>query len=545
MAKKLDSSKKTSRKQAGGVRVAVVGCGGWGKNLVRNFSELGALEAIVEPNQETANTLSDLHGGRIVTFDDALGDQDIDAIVIAAPAVHHYTLARQALEAGKHVYVEKPLSLELAQAEELCNLAERLDQRLMVGHLLQYHPVFLEMKRLVREGRLGRLQYIYSNRLNFGKIRVEEDIMWSFAPHDISMILSLIDAEPATVDAVGSYHLHNSIADVTMMHLGFPGGEQAHVFVSWLHPFKEQKLVVVGTDAMAVFNDGETWDRKLILYPHKVAWKDNVPTPNKADENPVPVNEDEPLKLECQHFLDCVKNNLMPRTDGREGARVLSVLTQATQALRTRRDGDGQPSDPPVKKPRIDGHYPDVQIHESSYIDDNVSIGPGTKIWHYSHILGDVDIGRDCSFGQNVVVGPNVTIGDGVKVQNNVSIYKGVTLEDGVFCGPSCVFTNVNNPRSEIQRKSEFRETLVKRGSSIGANATIVCGHTLGEYSFIAAGAVVTSDVPAYALMAGVPAKQIGWMSAAGAKLDSDLVCPIDGTRYKELSNDHLVVEKT
>lgn len=179
-------------------------------------------------------------------------------------------------------------------------------------------------------------------------------------------------------------------------------------------------------------------------------------------------------------------------------------------------------------------------VHESSYVDDHVSIGSGTKIWHFSHILSNCDIGEDCSLGQNVVIGPNVTVGSRVKIQNNVSVYEGVTLEDGVFCGPSCVFTNVNNPRSEIVRKDEYRKTIVKRGASIGANATIICGHDLGEYCFIAAGAVVTKEVPAYALMVGTPAKRIGWMSKAGGRLGDDLICPIDGTAYRLANPDKL-----
>lgn len=185
-------------------------------------------------------------------------------------------------------------------------------------------------------------------------------------------------------------------------------------------------------------------------------------------------------------------------------------------------------------------------IHESSYVDEDVSIGSGTKVWHFSHILSNCDIGEDCSLGQNVVIGPNVSVGSGVKIQNNVSVYEGVTLEDDVFCGPSCVFTNVNNPRSEIIRKDEYRKTVVRRGASIGANATIVCGHDLGEYCFIAAGAVVTKEVPAYALMVGAPARQIGWMSKCGGRLGDDLICPIDGTAYylvnpselREVTND-------
>jgi len=172
-------------------------------------------------------------------------------------------------------------------------------------------------------------------------------------------------------------------------------------------------------------------------------------------------------------------------------------------------------------------------VHESSYLDDNVTIGSGTKVWHFSHIMSNCDIGDDCSLGQNVVIGPNVSVGSRVKIQNNVSVYEGVTLEDGVFCGPSCVFTNVNNPRSEIVRKDEYRKTIVRLGASIGANATIICGHDLGEYCFIAAGAVVTKEVPAYALMAGTPARRIGWMSKAGGRLGEDLVCPIEGTAYR------------
>jgi UDP-2-acetamido-3-amino-2,3-dideoxy-glucuronate N-acetyltransferase len=190
--------------------------------------------------------------------------------------------------------------------------------------------------------------------------------------------------------------------------------------------------------------------------------------------------------------------------------------------------------------PDYSDKFDNVFVHESSYIDDGVEIGAGTKIWHFSHILGNTQLGENCSLGQNVVVGPNVAIGSNVKIQNNVSVYDGVTLEDGVFCGPSCVFTNVHNPRSEIVRRDEFRKTVVRQGASIGANATIVCGHNLGEYCFIAAGATVTKEVPAYALMAGTPARRIGWMSKEGGRLGDDLVCPVDGTKYRQVSENQI-----
>ena len=177
---------------------------------------------------------------------------------------------------------------------------------------------------------------------------------------------------------------------------------------------------------------------------------------------------------------------------------------------------------------------PGFFCHESSYVDDGATIGEGTKIWHFCHILPGTRIGKNCSIGQNVMAGPDVSIGDGCKIQNNVALYKGVTLEDGVFCGPSCVFTNVVTPRAEVSRKDEYASTMVRKGATIGANATIVCGHELGAYCFIAAGAVVTKDVKPHAVMAGVPARQVGWVAHSGELLGDDMTCPRTGDVYEE-----------
>lgn len=499
--------------------IAVIGCGYWGKNIVRNMAEIGALSAVCDHNPALAQKMAETYNVPARTVDDVLADPAIAGVAIAAPAVLHYALAKAALLAGKDVFVEKPLALNVQDAQELCALADQHKRILMVGHLLQYHSAFLKLKDMIAAGDLGKIHYIYSNRLNLGKIRKEEDILWSFAPHDISMILGLVGQEPDHVSAVGSAHLQNTIADVTTTHLSFPGGTRAHIFVSWLHPFKEQKLVVIGDRAMAVFDDGQGWDSKLILYPHKIAWDAGMPVPEKADGQPVALAVSEPLRDECQHFVDSIQSRQTPRTDGREGLRVLSVLAAASKDL--------------LRHERA-AMFPGVTIHESAYVDSPATIGDGTKIWHFSHVLANTTIGKNVVIGQNCVLGPDVTIGNQCKIQNNVSVYKGVVLEDGVFCGPSCVFTNVNNPRAEIERKTEYKTTLVKRGTTIGANATIVCGHTLGEYCFIAAGAVVTGDVPSFALMAGVPAKRIGWMSRAGGRLGADLICPLDGTAYAE-----------
>lgn len=185
---------------------------------------------------------------------------------------------------------------------------------------------------------------------------------------------------------------------------------------------------------------------------------------------------------------------------------------------------------------REDPRFPGVFIHESSYVDDGAVLGAGTRIWHFCHILPGTVIGENCSIGQNVMIGPNVKLGNGCKIQNNVSLYAGVELGDDVFCGPSCVFTNVTNPRANVSRKDEFRLTPIGRGASIGANATIVCGHSLGEYCFVGAGAVITKNVPPFALMVGNPARRIGWMSRAGERLGADLVCPRSGERYQDVT---------
>ena len=496
--------------------IACIGAGYWGKNLVRNFHEIGALLTICEMDATKHESLRKSYPSCQVTasIQEVLDDPRVLGVAISTPAETHGKLVRMALQAGKDVFVEKPLCLSVDEGEELVALAARLGRILMVGHLLWYHPAILELKRLIVSGELGRIQYIYSNRLNLGKIRREENILWSFAPHDVSVILGLVGEMPDRMDAQGGNYLHEKIADVTVSTMGFASGVKAHIFVSWLHPFKEQKLVVVGDRKMAVFDDVEK-DNKLQLYPHTIDWKDNVPVANKAEAIPVSLERAEPLRQECLHFIESVRTRQKPRTDGAEGVRVLRVLQGFQLALE--RKAAPAPASVPNRTPSERKRY---SAHESAFIDEGVQIGDGTSIWHVSHILKNSTVGKDCRIGQNVVIGPNAQVGNGVKIQNNVSVYEGVTLEDNVFCGPSMVFTNVINPRSEIRRMGEIRRTLVREGATLGANCTIVCGTTIGRYAFVGAGAVVTKSVPDFALMVGNPARIVGWMCRCGNKIN-------------------------
>lgn len=508
-------------------QVAVIGCGHWGTNLVRNFAQLGALAAIADSTPAIAEEQARRHGVPVRDSAAILADPAIVGIVVATPAATHFDQVRQALEAGKHVFCEKPLALHQAQARQLCDLARRQGRLLMVGHLLRHHPAFVTLAGICAAGRLGKLRYIQSHRLNLGKVRSEENILWSFAPHDISMILALAGAMPDQVLAIGHNFLNKSIADVTTTHLSFASGLAAHIHVSWLHPFKEQKLVVVGETGMAVFDDSRDWAEKITLYSHRIHWKAGEPVPERAKGEAVPLDPAEPLKLECAHFLDCISHDRQPVTDGAEALRVLQVLEAAQHSLESNR---------PVPLAAAHG-VDDPYIHPTAIVDAPTDIGSGTRIWHFSHILPHSRIGRDCVVGQNVSIGPHAVIGDRCKIQNNVSVYQGVTLEDGVFCGPSMVFTNVLNPRAEINRKAEFRPTLVKRGATIGANATIVCGHTIGCHAMVGAGAVVTRDVPDHALVVGNPARIIGHVCACGERLPADdwadCACPACGRRHR------------
>ena len=334
-------------------QVALIGAGTWGKNIARNLHELGALHTICDRNPELLETYKEKCPGVALTseFEDLLTNEEIRHIAIAAPAFQHYELSKRALMAGKDVYVEKPICLDTKEGEELIQLAEEKGLVLMVGHLLQYHPCVHKLQELVGTGELGQLEYITSNRLNLGAYRTEENALWNFAPHDISVILSLCGNQlPETVRCTGEAYLSDGVADTTMTLLKFAGKVRAHIYVSWLNPFKEQKLTVVGSNGMVVFDDTKPWGEKLLLYRNHVTWTEGkVPLANQVESEKIDPPQQEPLKEELAHFIHCCKERTPARTDGAEALRVLKVLQAAQESM----DAEGEAVYPDGKKKPI------------------------------------------------------------------------------------------------------------------------------------------------------------------------------------------------
>jgi UDP-2-acetamido-3-amino-2,3-dideoxy-glucuronate N-acetyltransferase len=314
--------------------VAVIGCGYWGKNLVRNFAQLRSLRWICDTHNAALQAQGQLYPDVRLTssFEEVLSDDKTQAVVIATPAALHYEQVKAAILSRKDVFVEKPLALRYQEGQELVELAQTHQVILMVGHILEYHPAVTLLKQMVQQGELGQLWYIYSNRLNLGKVRQEENILWSFAPHDISVISTLVGAEPSIVSTSGGSYLQAEIADVTTTNLVFEQGVRAHIFVSWLHPYKEQKLVVIGDRKMAVFDD-TVREGKLKIYDKGIEWRSGLPVPRQTSETTLFIEETEPLLLECKHFLSCIQQRQKPLTDGENALRVLKVLEASQISL--------------------------------------------------------------------------------------------------------------------------------------------------------------------------------------------------------------------
>lgn len=331
------------------VRVGVVGLGYWGPNLVRNFDRLPNAELayccdLDEANLQKARAL---YPNAVTTddFDAVLADDTVNAVVVATSVPTHYALGKKAIEAGKHTFIEKPIALKAAQAEDLLRAAESKGVKLMVGHLLEYHPAVRKLKQLVDDGSLGRIFYLYANRLNLGKVRANENALWSFGPHDISVLNYLIGEEPEEVSARGECYLQDEVEDVVFGYIKYPSGIVGHLHVSWLDPHKTRKITVVGSEKMVVFDDMEA-DRKVTIYDKgatttrtKFDSYGEFVTLHFGDIHIPRIGNEEPLRIEAQHFVDCILEDRQPLSDGRDALNVVRVLEAMERSLRT----GGQP----------------------------------------------------------------------------------------------------------------------------------------------------------------------------------------------------------
>ena len=510
-------------------QICVVGAGRWGKNHIKTLNDLGCLGGIVESNQAVlkelgrqypnAKTYADIEQALRAPF---------DGYVVATPAETHFAIAEKILKSRRHVLVEKPITLTVKEAVELRDLAEQNHANLMVGHVMLFNPAIGKIKELIEGGKIGKLQYLYSNRLNLGTVRKEENILWSFAPHDISIFQFLIGKMPIEVVSRGGAFIQPNIHDSTMTILTYPDNVVGHIFVSWLHPFKEHRLVVIGSKGMLSFEDSA--EKKLLFYEKGIDWVKGEPVKREGPTETIPCGSGMPLTEELKTFSEHLDGSPLAAANSQSAVDVLTILESATQSLFEKK---AIRADAETRRDKT------FSVHPTAVVDDGVNIGEGTKIWHFSHVQSGSKIGKKCVLGQNVNVGNNVTIGNYVKIQNNVSVYEGVTLEDYTFCGPSMVFTNIIDPRSKYPQVGAqyYRKTLVKEGASLGANSTIVCGHTIGRFAFVGAGAVVTKDIPDFALVVGNPARIVGWISEAGKRLvfdkDGYAFCEKSKKRYR------------
>lgn len=324
------------------MKLGIIGAGNWGLNLIRNFCKILGMEKVSVCDIDTAKLMrvTREHPDIATTdnFNTILSNEELKAVVIATLADTHYHLAKQSLLYGKHVFVEKPITMNVKEAEELIEISEKKNLILMVDHILEYHPVVERLKGLIDKGVLGKIQYIYSQRLNLGVIRTNENALWSLGPHDVSLYLYLTNEEPDLVNATGGVYIQkdNNIEDTVFLHLHFPSGIEAHAHLSWLDPHKIRKLTVVGSDKMAVFDDMEPRN-KLIIFDKGVSWTEEGGVGVRYGDIHIPnIPLKEPLNEACEHFLECIEKGKEPRSDGYDGLKVIRILEKAQKSLKRR-----------------------------------------------------------------------------------------------------------------------------------------------------------------------------------------------------------------
>jgi UDP-2-acetamido-3-amino-2,3-dideoxy-glucuronate N-acetyltransferase len=483
-------------------KIGIIGGGYWGKNLIRDFDKLSVLFKICDINEKSLDEykIKYPYVKTTTSYDDLLNDDEVTAICIALPGNMHYEYGKKALNSNKDVYIEKPFTSTLEEAEELVKLSKEKNKILFIGHILNYNPYVKEIKNLISTKKFGNIISITANRFNLGIYRTDNNVLYDLAPHDISLVLSLCQNKlPNSVICNGHSYITNEIHDITNSILKYDD-KYINVNVNWLNPYKEHRMTIICEKGMIVFDDSNL-NEKLIYYNEYVSFNNTFPVVVNSSKNIIEIDDKRfPLEIECEAFIEACRSRNEPITNGEEGLRVMKVICALQDSLKYNKEILLNKENKENKEKYF--------AHETAIVDEGCDIGDNTKIWHFSHICKGAKIGKNCVIGQNVFIGGDAVIGDNCKVQNNVSIYNGIIAEDYVFFGPSCVLTNDYFPQCD-KHEWNCKKTILKKGVSLCANSTIVCGVTINKHALIGAGAVVTKDVEEYSVMVGNPAKKI------------------------------------
>jgi UDP-2-acetamido-3-amino-2,3-dideoxy-glucuronate N-acetyltransferase len=506
--------------------VGLIGGGYWGKNLIKTFNEIESLHTVCEINEELQKFYKTHYPYVKITgnYDDMLNNSEITSICCSLPAPMHYEFSLRALNAGKHVFIEKPITLNTDHAQHLITVANAKNLHIMVGHLLHYHDSVKLIKQYISDGHLGDIRHIISNRQSHGILRSFENVLWSFAPHDISVALSLVGLQHEKLDITdmtcsGSKSLGTDVHDVVNSSM-MVNGVYVNINVNWLSPYKEQKMTIVGTEGMIVFDDVA---KTLVLYDKPTALDTSgtvIANKNGKSKIITPESQYSPLYNECSHFVNLCKGNVENVTNGNEGLRTLFVLRNFDEILNSKNNISSDLNsvlsviDEDANVPMHTENPSDFMHHITSEVDEGALIGTNSKIWHWTHITKSAKIGENCNVGQCCYIAGE--LGNGCKIGNGVNVWLGVKCANNVFVAPSVVFTNDINPRCAHSKGGEYVETIVEEHATIGANSTIRCGIIIGKQSLIGCGAVVTKDVPPYHIVVGNPATSIGTIDEFG-----------------------------
>jgi UDP-2-acetamido-3-amino-2,3-dideoxy-glucuronate N-acetyltransferase len=504
------------------MNITVVGCGYWGKQHVRVLHELGHLHSICDTDSLSISSMISKYNVPGFSWQAVLNNKEIDAIIIATPAPLHFNMAKEALKAGKHVLVEKPISFTKSDVLQLVKISTEKNCQLMAGHIILYHPAFIKMKSLINTGVIGELNYISSTRVNMANIRREDDVLWAFGPHDVALVLALAGNEVIDLKGHGGYNISTSHKNTSYIQMFFKKNIQADILLSWTYPYKKQELIAVGTEGAIVFNDIPSWEEKIKIYKDGSQWRRGLEW-NYKQEEAIKIDQSEPLSCELNYFIDSITNKKKQKNEFIEVTEVLeNAYLKRYQTLGKKVDMHAQTNDLSVVN--------ELCFSDTVRLGNELDIESGVNIGEYTAIGNEVNLKKNVSIGHHAILEDGVQVGDGTKISNYATICKNVVLQESVTIDSHVIFTESSTP---ICIRSK-QITIVESGVKICAAAIIQSGIKIGKGAIIDIRAVVREDVKPFSFMRGNPAVIAGWVSKSGTIMDiENLFCPQERKRYK------------